>query len=205
MPEDRETYSQGIPRSIDLSEEDVYDAMKELSGYLDITPGDFRDVYRHAYRHAVERITRTIKARHVMTREVVFVHPEATAGEVALLMARHGISGLPVLDQAGRVKGVISEKDFLSHMAAGANLTFMEVVAECLEAKRCAASPVRTKTAAEIMTSPAITVGEDTPIMDIADLLVESNINRVPVVDQDGGLKGIVSREDLVKSITFQG
>ncbi len=91
------------------------------------------------------------------------------------------------------------------HMATGENRTFMKVVAECLLGKRCAATPVRSKTTSEIMTSPAVTVGEDTLIMEIAYILMEKNINRLPVVNEDGKLNGIVSRQDLVKSITIPG
>ncbi len=190
----------GIPRSVDITDEDVYDAMKEIPGYLDITPGDFKEVYRHAYRRAVERLKRSIKAKDVMTRDVVFVDINTPMKEVAQTLGSHGISGLPVVDLDGAVVGVLSEKDFLRHMGAEEKMTFMGFVAECLKEKGCVALSIRDKTAGDIMVSPAVTVDEVRPIVEIATFFREKNINRVPVVDEKGKLLGIVSRADIIQS-----
>ena len=56
---------------MDLSEEDVLKAMKDIPGYLDITPGDFKEIYSFAYRHAVERQIHSTRAKDAMTEEVV--------------------------------------------------------------------------------------------------------------------------------------
>ena len=98
-----------IPRSVDLTDEDVYDAMKEIPGYLDITPGDFKEVYRHAFMHAVERLKQSVEVKDVMTRDVIFVDINAPMKEVAEILGRHGISGLPVVDPERKVVGIISE------------------------------------------------------------------------------------------------
>lgn len=183
---------------VEISDDDVYDAMKEIQGFLDITPGDFKEVYRHAYRHAFERITRTVKARDVMTRGVVTVHPETPLDEVASRMAGAGVSGVPVVDGGGKVAGVISEKDFLARM--GGAESFMSVVAECLKGKGCVAVPIRARRAGDIMSSPPVTVGEEAPVAEIAETFTSKNINRVPVVDVAGRLVGIVSRADIVRA-----
>jgi CBS domain-containing protein len=75
---------------------------------------------------------------------------------------------------------------------------FMGVVAECLKGKGCVAVPIRGQNAEDIMTSPAVTVNEETSIMEIANILTEKNINRVPVINQQGRLVGIISRADVV-------
>lgn len=79
-----------------LSEEDVLDAMKSMESYLDITPGDFREIYQVAYRHAVERLNRSIKARDIMTRTVISVSVDAPLEKVAETMSGHRVSGVPV-------------------------------------------------------------------------------------------------------------
>jgi len=189
-----------IPRSIDISDEDVYDAMKKIPGYLDITPGDFKEVYRHAYARAVERLTRNIKAGDVMTKKVISVKSDTPLLEASQTLGDKDISGFPVVDNSGTVVGILSEKDFLRHMGAPQNkMTFMKVVAECLKGKGCAAVSIRGQTAGDIMTSPAVTVVEDTSIVDIANIFTEKNINRVPVVDEKGKMVGIVSRADIVR------
>ena len=190
----------GIPRSVDITDEDVYDAMKEIPGYLDITPGDFKEVYRHAYRRAVERLKRSIKAKDVMTRDVVFVDINTPMKEVAQTLGSHGISGLPVVDLEGKVVGVISEKDFLRHLGAQDKMTFMAFVAERLKEAWCVDESIGERTAGEMMTSPAVTVDENRPIIEIATLFKEKNVNRVPVTNQKGGLVGLVSRADIIQS-----
>jgi CBS-domain-containing membrane protein len=192
--EDTEAYC----RPVDISDDDIYDAMKEIPGYLDITPGDFKEVFRFAYQHAVERLS-SVKAGDVMVTEVVSVTRKTPLDQVAAVMARHGISGVPVVEDGERVVGVISEKDFLTRMGEQDTETFMGVVAECLKGLGCVAVSIRGQNAEDIMTSPAVTVNEETSIREIANLLTEKNINRVPVINRKGRLVGIISRADIVR------
>jgi len=185
-------------RPVDISDDDIYDAMKEIPGYLDITPGDFKEVFRFAYQHAVERLS-SVKAGDVMVTEVVSVTRKTPLDQVAAVMARHGISGVPVVEDGERVVGVISEKDFLTRMGEQDTETFMGVVAECLKGLGCVAVSIRGQNAEDIMTSPAVTVNEETSIREIANLLTEKNINRVPVINRKGHLVGIISRADIVR------
>ena len=76
----------------------------------------------------------------------------------------------------------------------------MEVIAQCLSESACVALSMRTGFAKDIMTSPAITVFEDTPVFEIASIFAEKNINRVPVVDKKGHLVGIVARADIFQT-----
>ncbi len=194
----------GSPVRLDLSEDDIYAAMKKIPGYLDITPGDFKEVYLLAFQEALERLRRRVTARDVMTREVIAVSQEAPLSEVAAAMGARGISGVPVVDGMGKVMGVISEKDFLAAMGVGPPHNFMTLVASCLKAKGCIALPIKKRKAADLMSSPAITVTEATPMEEIAQIFTTRNLNRVPVTDAEGHLRGIVTRGDLVQA-TFQG
>jgi CBS domain-containing membrane protein len=184
----------------DISDDDIFKAMKDIDGYLDITPGDFKEIYRFAYRRALDRMTHSVTAGEVMTSNVVFVKKDDTLETAAEIMARHSIAGVPVVENGEKVVGVISEKDFLFHMGGGNARSFMEVVAKCLRDKGCVAIPMRRQKAEDIMTSPAITVREDTPVSKIATIFTEKEINRVPVTDDGGKLLGIIAREDIVKS-----
>jgi CBS domain-containing membrane protein len=188
---------------VDISDSDIFDAMREISGYLDITPGDFKEVYLKAYQHAVTRLTRSVKASDVMTSEVAFVLESTPLNEVADIMAVKRISGLPVMDDGGKVTGVISEKDFLAVMGAGAPKTFMALVAQCLSGKECFSVPSLAKCARDIMTFPAITVTAETPILEVAAIFSEKKINRAPVMDANDVMIGIVSRADVLKSSFF--
>jgi len=199
--EEKET----VPFAVDLSDEDIFEAMKDIQGYLDITPADLKEVYKLAYRHAYDRIVRAVRAGDVMTAKVFSVKRETPLRDVAALMAGEKISGVPVVSGDGRVVGIISEKDFLTHMGSGDKKHFMAVVSECLRGGGCVAMPMRLQKAEDIMSSPAVSVEEDTPAIEIARLLTERCINRVPVTDREGRLKGIVSRSDVVRASRIQG
>lgn len=186
--------------SLDLTEEDIYEAMKLIPGYLDITPGDFKEVYYLAYQHAVERLPRVVIAKSIMTREVTYVQTNTPLAEVAEAMGHRGVSGVPVLDDAGKVVGVISEKDFLTRMGVAEPQNFMTLVAACLKTKGCVALPVKQQKAEDIMSAPAVTVKEEATVKEIAEILTARNINRVVVTDSAGRLLGLVSRGDLVKA-----
>jgi len=182
---------------IDISDKDVLDAMKSIPGYLDITPDDFKEIFRFAYRHAIERITKSTVAKDIMSVKIISVTQDTPLKETAAKMAAHGVSGVPVIDDRGTVVGVISEKDFLSRMGAKKKRSTMDVIAQCLSSKGCVAMSMRTGAAKDIMTSPALTVSEKTPVFEIAAMFAEKSINRVPVTDKKGNLLGIVARADL--------
>lgn len=185
---------------VDMSDEDILDAMKSIPGYLDITPGDFKEIFRYAYRHAIERIARSLLAKDVMTVKLISVTQDTSLKETSAKMAAHGISGVPVIDESNSVVGVISEKDFLFHMGEKKSRSTMEIIAQCLSSKGCVAVSMHTGFAKDIMTSPALTVYDDAPVFEIASIFAEKNINRVPVLDKNGHLVGIVARADIFRT-----
>ena len=190
------------PGPLDLSDEDILRAMKEMGGYIDITAGDFQTIYRLAHRLALKRLVGAVRAGDLMTREVVFVERTATLADVAETMARHNISGVPVLGENGGVAGMLSERDFLKHILPEGPGSFIGLIAECLQSKGCLAVPIRKQSAGDIMTSPAVAVHEDTPLTEIIRLFREHRINRTPVLNEQGKLVGIVSRADVIRSLT---
>jgi CBS domain-containing membrane protein len=200
MPDARNKPENAPTPGIEMNEEDILEAMRAIPGYLDITPGDFKEVYRLAFQHALERLSREVTAAEIMTTDVVTVTPDTPVAEVAAAMGQRGVSGLPVVDAGQKVVGVISEKDFLSRMGVTAPQNFMSLVANCLLTKGCVALPIKAALAGDIMNSPAVTLAPDTSVRDIAALLTQKSINRVAVTDPDGRLLGLVSRGDIVKA-----
>lgn len=185
---------------LDLADEDILDAMRSIPGFIDITPNDFKEIYKLAYGLAIDRLAQTRQAREVMTPDVVYVTPTTTLQETAACLARHRISGLPVVNDRQEVIGVISDKDFLSQIGGPDTLSFMDIVVQWRTVKDDVASALLHKQAGDIMTAPAITVAASTPVSEIASTFEARNINRVPVVDPQGRLIGIVSRADIVRT-----
>jgi CBS domain-containing membrane protein len=191
--------------SVDISDGDVMAALKSMQGYIDITPADFREVYRAAYALAQERMMSALKAADIMNTPVHVVRADADLIAAATLLAEKGISGAPVTDGDGRVIGVISEKDFLRTMATDPKGSFMQVIAHCLKNKECVAAPMLRRTAGDIMTAPATTAAPDTSMGRISALMKEKRINRLPIVDAAGRAVGIVTRSDVVNSFCMLG
>ena len=186
---------------IDISDDDILTAMKQIDGYLDISFGDFKELYHIACNHALKRLMQSVKARDIMTKKVVYVYKQTPSREVAEVMAKNSVSGIPVIDDGEQVVGIISENDFLSRMGKKEIKSFMNIIALCLGDKGCVAMPIRNQNAEDIMTSPVITANEETPVFDIVNLFADKKINRVPILSQDKKLVGIVSREDALQTI----
>lgn len=145
-----------------------------------------------------------VTAGELMTRDVVVVHQDMSLLDAVKLMARRHISGMPVLDDAGRIIGMLSEGDlvrwhegyserqarWLDMLAEGGNLApeFLRGIQEQHRKVKVA------------MAHGATCVTEETPAREIARLMYEKNFKRVPVL-RDGRLVGIVARSDLVRAL----
>ncbi len=189
--------------SPEVTNEDILQAMKKIPGYLDITPADFMEIYQVAYAHAVERLRSSIKAEHIMTKIVITIKENASLADTAKIMASHNFSGIPVLNDENQVSGIISENDFLKQMNPSGQPSFMHVVLQCLEVKGYVALNLKTLSAKDIMSSPPISVKTTTPIREVANILDTHHINRVPVLDENMNLTGIIARSDLVQSVCW--
>ena len=134
-----------------------------------------------------------------MTRDVVFVGPGTPIEEVAELLVRHRISGLPVCDETGRVVGVISEadiiwKEFGKRLSGG-------LIGWILAKVDHEDTRITARTAGEAMSSPALTVASAASDVEAAELMIERRVNRLPVLDGER-MVGIVARADLVRAFS---
>jgi CBS-domain-containing membrane protein len=136
------------------------------------------------------------RVREVMTQDVVTVDEHAAFKEVATLLTEHRVSALPVLNREGRVVGIVSEADLLLKE----ELPEGPPQARLFQGRRRRDTRAKAAggTAAELMTSPAITIGPDASVAEAARLLHRHQIKRLPVLDPAGPLLGIVSRADLL-------
>lgn len=143
-----------------------------------------------------------MEVKDLMTCDVVTAAPEASLKDVAKTLVEHGISGMPVCDQGGRILGVVSEGDILHKERGrierrGGPLSWLVDGTSYTDV-----ATAHARTAREAMTAPAITIGPHRPAAAAARLMVEEGINRLPVVSDDGALLGIVTRADLVRAFT---
>lgn len=137
-----------------------------------------------------------MKVRDVMTTDVIAVAPATPLKEVAEQLFRNRISGVPVTDDGRRVLGVVSEMEIL-RLETGDDQR-PHVLDWLLLGPRL--PKLEARTAGEAMTSPSITVEPERDVADAARLMTERRVNRLPAVDPDGTLIGIVTRADLVRA-----
>ena len=129
----------------------------------------------------------------VMSAPAIAVSPETPLKEVAELLASSGFSGVPVVDPQQHVLGVVSEADILMKERRPLARAWGKQ-AKRDEAKRAA------RTAGEAMSWPALTIGATARIDAAASMMLDRDVNRLPVVDREGLLTGIVTRADLVRA-----
>jgi len=182
---------------IDLKSEDLQAALKELHQYIDVTEEDLKKIYTVALKHAKARLAQEILVRDVMTKEVIAIERQAHIHEAARVLSENGISGLPVVDEENHVIGVVSEADILYTTGMKRGHTFKDILRHLLGDPL----PRRKKgeTVEDIMTSPAITARAEDDLRKVARILDEKRIKRLPVVDGENRLVGIISRANIVR------
>lgn len=155
-----------------------------------------------------------LKAKDVMTTQVVSVREDITVGELAEVLLDHQISGVPVTDEHGNLAGVVSVRDLVRHSSANGALAapqgdpefFVRGWEERYDPDELRKLQVRTPglPVREVMTPAVFTVSEEEPIDDVAQMLVQGHIHRV-LVTRDGGVVGIISSLDLLRAYLEEG
>ncbi|MEF2554225.1 CBS domain-containing protein [Aurantimonas sp. A2-1-M11] len=144
-----------------------------------------------------------MQAKDVMTDEVIAARPGATVAEIAELLLKHRISAVPILDDADRVVGIVSEGDLVLRIDDTADhgswwlRLFAGPGSPAEYVKR------HGRRAEDVMTRNVISVAPETPLGEIAHLLERRRIKRVPVIDQAGRLVGIISRSNLLQGLAI--
>jgi CBS domain-containing protein len=146
-----------------------------------------------------------MKAKDIMSVNVITVRSDTSVEDIAHILTENNISGVPVVNDDSRVIGMVSEKDLLykdveprfpAAVEILGGLIFLKGVRQYSEElKKLVATSAK-----DIMTEQVVTVEENTEVEKIAALMVEKDINRIPVL-RDGKLAGIVSRADVVRYI----
>lgn len=144
-----------------------------------------------------------MRARELMSTPVVTIHPEASVKDVAELMVARSVSGIPVVDRAGSLVGIVSESDFMEKLEGTMEdetetglPRLLTVVAKVVDGTRKAGA----RSVADLMTTRVVGAGPEVSVQDLVHLMITYDINRIPIVET-GRLVGIVTRADILRTL----
>ena len=147
-----------------------------------------------------------LKAKDIMTREVITVRQDTPIKDLAEILWKNRISGVPVLDEAGTVVSVVTESDLIDqtkkvHIPTMISLLDSVIFLESSKKTEQEIRKMSGNTAGDISSSEFITVTEETGLDEIATIMSEKNIHTLPVMEDDK-LVGIIGKSDIIRSLT---
>jgi CBS domain-containing protein len=146
-----------------------------------------------------------MQAQDIMTKSIITANPDTSVQEIAKRLIENGISAVPVVENDGRLVGIVSEGDLMRRSESGTERHPSWWLFLLAGAEETARAYVRAhgKHAADVMTRRVITVDESTPIQEVAETLEKHRIKRVPVMSGNK-LVGIISRANLLRGLAAQ-
>jgi CBS-domain-containing membrane protein len=149
-----------------------------------------------------------LTAKDIMTRNVVTVKPETSIEELASLLVKHQISGVPVLDEKGELYGIVTENDLISqnkrlHIPTVVSFLDAAIYLESSKKFEQEVKRITATKAGDICARKVLTVTEDTTLVDIATIMDEKKTHLLPVI-KNGKMVGIVGKRDVVKAVARQ-
>ncbi|WP_295632916.1 CBS domain-containing protein [uncultured Mitsuokella sp.] len=142
--------------------------------------------------------------KDIMTKNVITVKKDASIREIAQTIVDHDISGLPVVDEEGKVCGIVSEgdlvrKEFAPELPDELCILGAVIYYSGLREYQDAFRKIAAISAEQLMTKKVVAVHEDDDVSKVAKIMYDKHVKRVPVLDGEKHLLGIVSRRDIVK------
>ena len=136
--------------------------------------------------------------KDIMTKDVLTLSPNDSLEKAAELFVEHGISGAPVIDAFNNVIGMLTEGDLVTKPLF--LMLFDGAIPVNLKKIQNEVEEMGATTVAQLMTQDVVSLHEYDPVSEAADYMIEKNINRVPVINDEGQLLGIVTRHDIVRA-----
>ncbi len=149
-----------------------------------------------------------LQARDIMTQDVVTINPQASIEDLARLFESRKISGVPVLEQDGRLVGIVTQTDLVKRsrdleLPPALNILDLHMFLETPSGFKRRLEKMLGDTVREVMTPEPISITPDMPVKEIAALMDRKKVHTLPVVDR-GKLVGIVGKMDLIRGLARQ-
>lgn len=186
-----------------VSEADLDAVLDAYNQILDISRDDLRALFMRAETLAFRRRFGTVHCADIMTPGVIAVEATTPLDTAWMLMRSHRIRALPVVDRGRRVVGILTQADFMRHADLSGFHHFAERLRDLIR-RSPLVSTRQPGTVDQIMSAPAQTAKEDTPVIELIALLGGTGHSQIPIVDDDRRLTGIIAPRDLISAL-YQG
>jgi len=142
-----------------------------------------------------------MKVKEIMTKDVTSISPEMNAKEALNLLIKMQISGLPIIDEKNKLVGMFTEKDILRNILP----SYIEKVGRFVyednpKVIRKKFQDLKDLSVSKLMRKDVVTVEEDTSLCEVARLMLTQKVRRIPVLNKEKKVVGIVAREDIVRA-----
>jgi CBS domain-containing protein len=145
-------------------------------------------------------------AKDIMTKKVITIGKNATLLELVRLLIKNKISGVPVIDEKNDLVGVVTENDIIVKKSSlPFPLSFSFAFLDKYESYTKSTKEFLDTKVEEVMSVDIKTVREDMTVSKVVNIMLNNNINRLPVLDNDNKLIGIITRADVMKSMIKEG
>jgi len=146
-----------------------------------------------------------LKARDIMTKNVITVTPDTEITQAAKLLLENHFNGLPVVDESGKLIGIICQDDLIvqqKRLPLPSLFTFFDglIPLTSYRSLEKEVEKIVAATVSQAMTTDPITIDPDASLEDIATLMVNNNIHTLPVMDRDR-LVGVIGKEDVLRTL----
>ncbi len=175
---------------VGVSPGDLEQALEELGEFVDVTRDDLERIILATQRHAVQRSLGGITAAQVMARDVQFATPDTTLEQAWKQLSSHHLKNLPVIDQAGKLVGIVSLSDLVGPAMAQTRFNWRGLFGRRQSVRL-----------ASIMSEPVITVASDRQAVELIPLLCDRGLHCLPVLE-NGKVVGVVTQTDLIAALS---
>jgi CBS domain-containing membrane protein len=190
--------AQATPDAASFLRADLEAVLARRSELLDVDPDDLEALLRETQLQAYARRFTEIRCADIMSRAVISIAPDTTAQAASQLLARHRVKALPVIDDARKVRGIVTRADLA--MASASRFRWLERI---FKGPQQGAPRV-----ASLMTTDVCTVDAHTPIAEVVPMFAHFGHHHIPVIDRNEQLAGMITESDLIAGLyrqTFEG
>lgn len=181
-----------------LSKEDIESALRDMNVYIDVAEEDLEEIYTRASLHHMRRHMGEVICRDIMTRDVATAEYGDELAMVWEMMRQRKLKGVPVVDRARRVIGIVTIVDFLKRVdkTQHPHPLFLDRLRAFIR-RTTGDTADKPEVVGQIMSSPVMTAREDTHIVSLIPMFSGHNIHHVLIVDKEGRVTGMVTQTDL--------